>query len=51
VNSAHTAFTIDTERTGKARKMSSTFVFLRLRPASLVHHRAVGFDETCPCGG
>ena len=28
--------------------MSGTFVFLRLRPASLVHRRAAGFDEDLP---
>jgi SRSO17 transposase len=35
-------------RAGKARKMGGSFVFLRLRPASLVHRRAVGFDEDLP---
>jgi SRSO17 transposase len=32
-------------RNGRPRKMSSHFVFLRLRPASLVHRRAVDFGD------
>jgi SRSO17 transposase len=32
-------------RNGRARQMSSHFVFLRLRPASLVHRRAVDFGD------
>ena len=32
-------------RSGRARMMSGTFVFLRLRPASLVHRRAADFGD------
>ena len=32
-------------RSGKPRMMRGHFVFLRLRPASLVHRRAVGFGD------
>lgn len=32
-------------RAGRPRKMASHFVFLRVRPASLVHRRAVGFGD------
>jgi SRSO17 transposase len=36
-------------RGGRIQMMSSTFVFLRLRPASLVHRRAAGFGDLPVC--